>query len=1545
MAGNTINANLNVTDQGGTVKQRTRETDKLGDSLTAAELAAKKLAKSNKAAAKFESQDYGASRALGTGTGASGRDFAKEAAGLGGLVRLYATYAANVFAVSAAFTALKNAADTTMMVQGLDKLGATSGLALGGMAKQFALASDGAISMREAMEATAKATSAGLSKDQLMDLGKVAKGASQALGVGMSDAVSRLTRGITKLEPELLDELGIFTKVGKATADYAKSVNKSVDSLTDFEKRQAFANAVLKEGKDKFGELAEAANPYDKLLASLSNVAQKILEIINVGIKPIASLFAENSGLIAAAIGLIGAKIIKQALPALTSWRAGLKDAATEAAKRSSEINTAFGENIVSRVTQQYDVPKLEKDLKRANTTYDRAVKSFITSDANYKGKSSILEDLKAGRELTAQQIKTLSADITKRTNEGSEANLRHAKSAQMIVDQYKKRLEVTTKINAAEEELHKPMQLGSGEWQRTTIAKAERAKAASLNLISGVGNKVELEGLRQGLMSFYKEVDSSKNLGRWDNLRTKAVGTFAGIATATSIALQALGPYMWILEALGAAYFLFSSKLSNNEKQVKAFSESIDALGESTKTAVNVAEKYKDILSTDSINAYANAVNTLSQDITKTVEALDKADAKANWFDRAIDNIKVIWGGNLRSQFTKNVTEGLESSIGAVPDGPLRDSLRKKLEASLGNVDLEKGFDALPTEKLVGKGREIAAILAETNKVVKNAQLVTQNVKETGKAAGEAYLAFSNAVFAPTQLQTYLSSSTKNILALRDAFKDSIAAPAEFKNIIDGITKLEFASPEAAKELTAIAEKYTDIQAEIDKTRQKLAEAKAQIRALDEKTTFASGDEYMKVQREREGLMKSLPALSQAITDSIIKGGTKLAELGKLAGEALAKETSSKIDQVFKETQLRINAINIAAKQSALAALPIKTEVSVKEEGRLALQALVVETELRKSNENLVNAVDLLRVEMEISRAQKEQERIGSGRWSSEDKRQEAIAAAQAPIDKLIAKSNAMKTGDVETLRKMAGDSPELVGTIQRMQNAAVINAQANQKANEIKMNSALKLVDVRSEVARKALESQIADLNAGLKDVTLTPAEQALKSAETNKKIEDLNTQIRALDQKTLEQKTDIAKTSGADPASVRSALERIKLEGERTAATAKTAAEEKQIELNVTAQVEALKEINEIAKNNLDIENNRKIQSLDVQKQDNDYAKTKLAQQYEYNAISASEYAQKNYGLSIVDAEIEKAKALLEIEKARRLELADLSVKIAERGGVTNAALESERMRIEANAETARKANQSVFEDKKRIAEWEKDNSTTQAKRAQDYANAFKSGIDSLTDAFVNFAKTGQISFKDLANAVIADIARIEIRLMLMKQVESSGGFLNLAKSFLGMNTGAPTGAGSASGGATLIDTNTTASLPVFAAMGAAYDSGIRKFAKGGTFTNSLVTSPTMFKFAQGTGLMGEAGPEAIMPLKRDSDGNLGVRASQPQGNVEVVVNNYSNAQATTKETKDAKGNRKIEVVIGEVVAQEMGRAGSSVQQSMLNNYGSRPATARR
>jgi phage-related minor tail protein len=94
------------------------------------------------------------------------------------------------------------------------------------------------------------------------------------------------------------------------------------------------------------------------------------------------------------------------------------------------------------------------------------------------------------------------------------------------------------------------------------------------------------------------------------------------------------------------------------------------------------------------------------------------------------------------------------------------------------------------------------------------------------------------------------------------------------------------------------------------------------------------------------------------------------------------------------------------------------------------------------------------------------------------------------------------------------------------------------------------------------------------------------------------------------------------------------------------------------------------------------------------------------------------------------------------------------------------------------------------------------------------------------------------------------------------------------------------------------------------------------------------------------MGEAGPEAIMPLKRDSNGNLGVRAGGGGGgNVDVVVNNYGNEKAETKETVDSRGNRKIEVVIGDMTAGEISRNGSASQRAIRGTFGLQPQLIRR
>lgn len=80
-----------------------------------------------------------------------------------------------------------------------------------------------------------------------------------------------------------------------------------------------------------------------------------------------------------------------------------------------------------------------------------------------------------------------------------------------------------------------------------------------------------------------------------------------------------------------------------------------------------------------------------------------------------------------------------------------------------------------------------------------------------------------------------------------------------------------------------------------------------------------------------------------------------------------------------------------------------------------------------------------------------------------------------------------------------------------------------------------------------------------------------------------------------------------------------------------------------------------------------------------------------------------------------------------------------------------------------------------------------------------------------------------------------------------------------------------------------TNVLGSL-LGAANGAVVSGGkVTPFARGG-----IVSGPTTFPLRSGTGLMGEAGPEAIMPLSRGTDGRLGVRTQGGAQPVSIVVN---------------------------------------------------------
>lgn len=184
---------------------------------------------------------------------------------------------------------------------------------------------------------------------------------------------------------------------------------------------------------------------------------------------------------------------------------------------------------------------------------------------------------------------------------------------------------------------------------------------------------------------------------------------------------------------------------------------------------------------------------------------------------------------------------------------------------------------------------------------------------------------------------------------------------------------------------------------------------------------------------------------------------------------------------------------------------------------------------------------------------------------------------------------------------------------------------------------------------------------------------------------------------------------------------------------------------------------------------------------------------------------------------------------------------------------------------------------------------------------FSNAFKG----MEDAMVNFAMTGKLNFRDLANSIIEDMIRIMIQQSIMGPLMSVLGSL--------VPGAAPAASGVVSGGSGF----------KFNAMGGVYGSDVAQaFANGGAFTNSIVNKPTLFPFAKGTGLMGESGPEAIMPLARTTSGKLGVMTAgsgASSGDTSVVV--HVNVEAGSEKVSSNQGASALGKIIAGTVREEL------------------------
>lgn len=330
--------------------------------------------------------------------------------------------------------------------------------------------------------------------------------------------------------------------------------------------------------------------------------------------------------------------------------------------------------------------------------------------------------------------------------------------------------------------------------------------------------------------------------------------------------------------------------------------------------------------------------------------------------------------------------------------------------------------------------------------------------------------------------------------------------------------------------------------------------------------------------------------------------------------------------------------------------------------------------------------------------------------------------------------------------------------------------------------------------------------------------------------------------------------------------------------------------------------------------------------------DNARQRVEEELKINEVIAQRNEFLNNNSDATDRERRNAEALFEIEKQRAAAL----TKIAEIKNLPQADRTSAEQQINdiynKRVQLVTDQQQADYETTQSFAKgWNRslrqyaEDSNNAYKQAGQVFNTVTSGM---TDMFMTFIKTGKMEWSTFIESVLMDIVRLQIqKTIAMGMGALTDGIVSVVGGILSGGASAAAGGGGDYTGAAVAKTAFAANGGVFSGPGI------------GAYSNSVVTKPTIFPFAKGgaIGMMGEAGPEAILPLTR-KNGVLGVQSSSG-GGVEVNIYGDSQRAGTVNRRQDTGGNTIIDVFVAQVksaMIMDIGQGGS-LAGAMEGQYG--------
>lgn len=681
---------------------------------------------------------------LGQASASAGRSFAAQSSGLGGLVAAYAGAAATIFAITEAFNILNRAAQAETIVRGTNTLASELGQSGPRILKSVQEITQGQLTLAESAQNVNIALAAGFNTKQIESLTNIATKASRALGRDLTESIQRVTRGAAKLEPELLDELGIFTRIDPAVRAYANSLNVTEASLTSFERRQAFVNAVIEEGNKKFGAIDTAApsaqKSLEQLRAQVTELGTEFLQFTNSILAPLVDFFRFNAGNALLLFGGILSLVLGKGISLFKDWASSSLTSLSIFANRLAQVAEIVRGNF--------------QNIQAAAT----AAKDAITARGGLAGTAAGL-----------QSTGLTSAQATQLAGTGNfTTQLRGAGSRQLAQDvaQARQRFLAGGATVGAQRQadittFQRAIDNLTASMRTETLAfkDAERALAAYNAAAANASVSTRLLTTASNLAGL-----AARGAAAAFTILNRALGAIAFVVTAAQLAFLTLG-----IDVLGK-FRERLNKTTQSAENAKAginalnivaagsnaqLTSSLKAVGATDKDLENIPKRLEDI--DDIVESAALSVARLKEQMSQPTVDRDNVELGAQVAEAAVAQINSVSAAEKLAVATKYLTDiqyDLATATGAARDDLLQQELlykalieRYKVAADtlaplIGAISRISGIDstviaeiAIGTGAVVQRSRDGVTILGKYISTLEGADAATSSYATSGFA------------------------------------------------------------------------------------------------------------------------------------------------------------------------------------------------------------------------------------------------------------------------------------------------------------------------------------------------------------------------------------------------------------------------------------------------------------------------------------------------------------------------------------------------------------------------------------------------------------------------------------------------------------------------------------------------------------------------------------------------------------------------------------------------------------------------------------------